>query len=73
MAIANSEIFFAVWLALYMPFAIVACYLFYIRSDIQPIKARHPKLTMVSNVILILFCLSLCLQRVIEVCMYVFF
>jgi hypothetical protein len=61
----NSGIpFGAVVISLFTPFSVVVSYLFYKRRDIQPIKARSPILVLVTDVILILYVMLLCFQRI---------
>lgn len=61
-----GAVFGLVWLLIWIPSFIAAMLLFYRRRDIQPIKARSPTLVLVTDVILLLYTVLLCLQRIID-------
>jgi len=54
------------YLIFFLPFSIYTTIWFYQRREIQPIKARQPVLVVLTDVILILYVTSLCLQRMIS-------
>jgi len=60
-----GAVFCIIWNIIFLPLQIVAMIFFWRRRDIQPIKARLPALVIQCDVILILFELALCVQRII--------
>ena len=59
----SGAVFGLAWLIFFGPIHIAGCIWFWKRRDIQPIKARSPYLVLVTDVILGLYILLLCLQR----------
>eukprot|EP01006_Ploeotia_vitrea_P039096 TRINITY_DN66311_c4_g4_i2.p1 TRINITY_DN66311_c4_g4~~TRINITY_DN66311_c4_g4_i2.p1 ORF type:complete len:556 (-),score=324.22 TRINITY_DN66311_c4_g4_i2:198-1865(-) len=68
MAFGNDRdagtVFGAVFVLLWTPLAIGLTAWFWRQRDVQPIKARQPKLVVVSDVMLILYAFVLCVQRI---------
>jgi len=57
-------VFGVVWLVVWLPIFTIGTILFWRRRTIQPIKARSPALVVVTDAILGLYTLALCLQRI---------
>jgi len=53
------------YMIFFLPFSIYTTIWFYQRKDVQPIKARQPLLVVLTDVILIGYVVSLCLQRMV--------
>jgi len=51
---------------LFEPFAVFLTFWFYERRDVQPIKARSPVLVVWTDIVLILYSFSLCMQRIFD-------
>ncbi|SPQ96644.1 unnamed protein product (mitochondrion) [Plasmodiophora brassicae] len=65
MAVLDAgAVFSIVWLAVFLPPLVVGTVWFWLRKDLQPIKARSPKQLVFGNVVFIVFMVVLCMQRV---------
>jgi hypothetical protein len=58
-----GTIFGLVWLIIFTPIYFVAAFWFYVRRDIQPIKARSPYLVLLCDAVLILYSFVSSVQR----------
>lgn len=59
-----GQVFGIFWLVIAMPVYAFSVYMFWRRREIQPIKARSPYLVLVCDIVLVVFVLVLCLQRI---------
>lgn len=59
-----GAVFGLFWLIFFVPLAIVGTVWFWLRRDEQPIKARHPALVVVTDMILISYAVLMCCQRI---------
>lgn len=66
MAMNTNEVFGLVFLVLFLPVAVPTLIWFYLRQDVQPIKARSPDMVVIADVILITFVVVLCVQRIFD-------
>ena len=61
-----GEVFGVVTLSLYIPIFIIGMTMFFLRRDEQPIKGRQPDLVIASDAMLLLYTVSICVQRIVE-------
>jgi hypothetical protein len=59
-----GAVFGIAWLIFFLPIGIIGTIWFWRRRELQPIKARSPSLVVITDIVLLLYVLLLCLQRV---------
>jgi len=60
----SGAIFAVIWIAIFPLLGTISTIWFWIRRDVQPIKARSPLLVVLTDIVLILYMIVLCLQRI---------
>jgi len=61
-----GAVFGVCWMVFFVPISVVGTIWFWARRDIQPIKARQPVLVVVTDIVLILYVVLLCFQRILS-------
>lgn len=59
-----GAVFGIAWLIFFLPIGILGTIWFWRRRALQPIKARSPSLVVITDIVLLLYVLLLCLQRI---------
>jgi hypothetical protein len=59
--------FFIVFSAIYFPLHFISLICFWLRRNVQPIKARSPEIAAAQSALLFLYALILCLQQALQV------
>jgi hypothetical protein len=73
-ALENTQLFFVVVLALFVPIASFISYHFVQQQGNQPIRARYPTLVLVQTAVVSMYVALLCVSRIVYVRpLYTFF